>query len=396
MNIISSQSNKKLAFLIPDLIGGGTQRVVLNLIKGLVKYQPMNIDLVVINLAASPPEESFINQIPAPVKIIDLNIGLEHRFKSYIKIILALIKYLNQEKPHLLLSNIPLANFLTIIAQKVTIYPLNNFVIEHSFFLNDTLKIIEQNRKKISKSRTKAELVIPLLMRWLYPQAKGIIAVSKGLAEHIEKTLNLSPDSVKVIYNPVIDEELLLKSEYPIDNDWINPKTEPVFLAVGRLSFQKDYETLLKAFAKFRENNYGKLLILGEGELREKLENLIKEMQLNNDVQLLGFTDNPYAYMSKVDSLILSSLWEGLPTVLIEAMACGCQVIATDCPYGAKEILAAGEYGFLVPTQDILALAKAMEQVLISPKNPEKLRRRAKDFTVEKAVTEYLSFIGLN
>jgi glycosyltransferase involved in cell wall biosynthesis len=303
--------------------------------------------------------------------------------------------YLNQEKPDFLIANIPLANWVTLIAQKLTNRPVKIFLVEHSFFLQDTLKIVKQGNNT-SKSKTNNDLLITPLMRWLYPQAQGIIAVSDSLAQYIKTTLNLKPNSVKVIYNPVIDGELLLKSEYPVNNDWINSKTEPVFLAVGRLSFQKDYETLLKAFAKFRENNSGKLLILGEGELREKLENLIKELQLNNDVQLLGFTDNPYAYMSKVNSLILSSLWEGLPTVLIEAMACGCQVVATDCPYGAKEILAAGEYGFLVPTQDILTLAKAMEEVLIAPKNPEKLRQRAKEFTIEKAVAEYLSFIGLN
>jgi glycosyltransferase involved in cell wall biosynthesis len=391
---MNNKKDPKIALLIPDLSGGGTQRVVLNLLDCLAKNKQINLELVVLNLD-SHHQNFFLNQVPTSVNIINLHTVIEHRIKSYVQIILAIIKYLNQEKPDFLLSNIPLANWLSLVAKKFTNYRVKVFVIEHSFFLQDTLKIVKSNTTT-TKSKTNIELLISPLMHWLYPQAQGIIAVSQSLAQYVETTLDLKPDSVKVIYNPVIDAEMLLKSKYEVDNDWINSQSEPVFLAVGRLSLQKDYETMLKAFAQYKLNNSGKLLILGEGELRTKLENLITTLKLDNEVNLLGFTDNPYAYMSKVNCLILSSLWEGLPTVLIEAMACGCQVIATDCPYGSKEILAAGEYGFLVPTQDISALAQAMGQVLISPKNPEKLQQRAKDFMIEKAAAEYLSFIGLN
>jgi glycosyltransferase involved in cell wall biosynthesis len=389
---MTNQQKKKIAFVLHNLGKGGTQKVVLNLLKVFTNQERFDLELVILSLKSSS-QETLIEQVPKRVNIINLHTVIEHRIKSYVQIILAIIKYLNQEKPDFLLSNIPLANWLSLAAKKLTNYPVKVFVVEHSFFLQDTLKIVKANN---TKSKTNIELLISPLMRWLYPQAQGIIAVSQSLAQYVETTLNLKTDSVKVIYNPVIDAEMLLKSEYEVDNDWINSQSEPVFLAVGRLSLQKDYETMLKAFAQYKLNNSGKLLILGEGELRTKLENLITTLKLDNEVRLLGFTDNPYSYMSKVNCLVLSSLWEGLPTVLIEAMACGCQVIATDCPYGSKEILAGGEYGFLVPTQDISALAQAMEQVLISPKNPEKLQQRAKDFMIEKAAAEYLSFIGLN
>ena len=110
------------------------------------------------------------------------------------------------------------------------------------------------------------------------------------------------------------------------------------------------------------------MLILGDGEeIKKQLEDLIEQLGIGADVCLYGYEANPYAYMSRADVVVLSSRWEGLPTVLIEAMACGCQLVSTDCPYGPQEILAGGKYGRLVPVDDVPALAVAMQQALVSP-----------------------------
>ncbi|NJS16372.1 MAG: glycosyltransferase [Nostocaceae cyanobacterium CSU_2_110] len=174
---------------------------------------------------------------------------------------------------------------------------------------------------------------------------------------------------------------------------WFEKNSPPVFLAVGRLTEQKDFSTLIKAFSLVRKEKLARLIILGEGEARGQLEATIKNLGISEDVLLPGFTDNPYAYMYNANAFVLSSRWEGLPTVLIEAMACGCPVVATDCPSGPQEILAAGKYGELVCCGDVLALSKAMLNVLDNPINSEILTQRTQDFSFDKAVSRYLELI---
>jgi glycosyltransferase involved in cell wall biosynthesis len=168
-----------------------------------------------------------------------------------------------------------------------------------------------------------------------------------------------------------------------------------VFLAAGRLAPQKDFLTLIKAFAIFRQKHIARLMILGEGTERQHLEAEVSLLNIENDVSLLGFTNNPYAYMSKASAFILSSQFEALPTVLIEALACGCQVISTDCPYGPNEILMNGKYGQLIPVGDAQELANAMEKVISNPIDPNLLKFRAHDFNAENAVLEYLKAMNL-
>jgi glycosyltransferase involved in cell wall biosynthesis len=137
-----------------------------------------------------------------------------------------------------------------------------------------------------------------------------------------------------------------------------------VLIAVGRLQIQKDYPTLLRAFAQVRQKRPVRLLILGEGKERPMLEELIKTLGVEEDVSLPGFVMNPFAYMARASLFVLSSRWEGLPTVLIEAMCCGTPVVSTDCPSGPREILREGQYGQLVPVGEPTALARAIETTL--------------------------------
>ena len=164
-------------------------------------------------------------------------------------------------------------------------------------------------------------------------------------------------------------------------------------MAVGRLSEQKDFTTLLNAFAIIRKKSECRLIILGEGEQRKQLEALVDHLQLNDDVQMPGFVKNPYAYMVQADVFVLSSAWEGLVTVLIEALACGTPVVSTDCPSGSSEILEAGKYGRLVPVGDAQALAEAVITTMGENVDPNRLIARANDFTQETSVTQYLSVL---
>jgi glycosyltransferase involved in cell wall biosynthesis len=237
------------------------------------------------------------------------------------------------------------------------------------------------------------------LMRQVYPNADSIVAVSNGVAEDLARFAKLPRDMITTIYNPVVTPELIERSREPFDHPWFLDEDVPVILTVGRLAEQKDHPTLIRAFAKLRAQRHVRLLILGEGgsgrtvdtkrdKKRETLMTLAKELGVAEDVSIPGFTGNPLKYMANADLFVLSSRYEGLPTVVIEALACGCPVVSTDCP-GAVEILEQGRYGRVVPIGDVDSLAFAMAEALrVEPDRPS-LRRRAEDFSAERAVLHY-------
>ena len=202
-------------------------------------------------------------------------------------------------------------------------------------------------------------------------------------------------ENIRVIYNPVVTPELLEKAKEPLDHPWFARGEPPVILGVGRLHLQKDFPTLIRAFALVRQHKPTRLMLLGEGPDRYKLEALIDELGLTNEIALPGFISNPYAFISKASVFVLSSLYEGLPTVLIEAIAVGTVIVSTDCPSGPAEILDSGKYGCLVPVGDIKALSEAILNTLDQPTDSEALRQRAQQFSYETAVNKYLELLKI-
>ncbi|MGG4025966.1 glycosyltransferase, partial [Geobacillus stearothermophilus] len=239
--------------------------------------------------------------------------------------------------------------------------------------------------------------LMPFFMKLFYPMADHVIAVSNGVADDLSKTLNFSRSKIKVIYNPVVTDDLFEKADEEVDHRWFQDKQYPVILAVGRLTEQKDYPTLIKAFYHVRQQRKAKLVILGDGEKREELLNLVKDMGLEQDVDIIGFVQNPYAYMKRCSVFVLSSKWEGLPTVLVEALACGANVISTDCPSGPREILDNGNYGKLVQVGDVEALTESILRCFSGSYDIDldKLLSRSNDFHVEKIAREYIDLFRL-
>lgn len=201
-------------------------------------------------------------------------------------------------------------------------------------------------------------------VKLFYPWADGFVAVSQGVADDLRRFAQLPEVKVHTIYNPVVTDELLASAARTPEHPWLAPGEPPVILGVGRLVGQKDFATLVRAFALVRRTRSAKLIILGEGDKRPELEALVTELGLSDEVSLPGFVDNPFAYMARADTFVLSSRHEGLPGVLIQAMACGCKVVSTDCPSGPREILNNGSLGALVPVGDAGALAEAIVATL--------------------------------
>lgn len=231
--------------------------------------------------------------------------------------------------------------------------------------------------------------------RRLFSHCDGVIANSQGAAQDLRNFLRDPSLEIAVLPNPTVTPDLLRLAHEPVDHPWLQDDVPPVIMGVGRLGRAKDFPTLLKAFALLRKRRVARLLILGQGRQRERLELLSQELGIAEDVCLTGFVNNPYAHLARAKLFVLSSLWEGCPNALIEALALGTPVVATDCPSGPREILADGRYGALVAPGDAEALAAAMVQTLDHPLPAASLRKAVLAYTAENSARAYLRTFGL-
>lgn len=368
-----SSNNHIIGLYVHSLHGGGAERVILNLAKGFVA-QGFNVDLILTKAVGA-----YIDKIPSHVRVIDLQAQKPILLTKSI----ALWRYLRRERPSYLISAVDHLNIAGWMKQ----------------FAGVTTKVIVGVHNTLSvKFKNQSGLLVklkPYLLRLSYLQADGIVAVSKGVAEDLSRITKLPLETIRVIYNPVVTPELLNLAKQKVEHPWFALGEPPVILAVGRLATAKDFPTLIRAFNLVRQHRRVRLMIVGEGENRAELEALVHEMNLEEEVALPGFSDNPYAYMDKAAVFVLSSRWEGLPTVLIEAIAVGTSVVATNCPSGPAEILENGKYGRLVPVGDIQALANAIDATLNHPIAPEILRERAQAFSFERAIEQYLEVLDI-
>jgi len=358
-----------IAFFLPSLVGGGAERVIVNLAQGITE-RGIRVDLV---LAAA--EGPLLDQLPPAVRLIDL--GATRVLRS----IVPLARYLRRERPRVLVSSMGHANLVAVWAARLAGRVVPVIVTEHNTLSQETSR----------QSRLSGKLW-PHLLRTFYPWATTIVAVSRGAADDLARTSGLPRDRVEVVYNPVITPTMMALARQAPDHPWFAAGQPPVILGVGRLTRQKDFATLLRAFAEVRRQRPARLLILGEGEDRPGLEALATELAVADDLALPGFQENALAFMAGSAVFALSSAWEGLPTVLIEALAAGTRVVSTDCPSGPREILQDGRLGALVPVGNAAALAAAILEAMDRPTSvvpPDALT----PFTRDASVDHYLQVI---
>lgn len=232
-------------------------------------------------------------------------------------------------------------------------------------------------------------------IRLIYPLIDQIVAVSEGVAEDTRRIARLPASRISVIRNPVITPELEQQAAEPCPHPWLDIGQPPVILGAGRLERQKDFPTLIRAFAHLPRQPECRLLILGEGGARPSLEALIETLGLRERVALPGFQHNPYAWLARARLFVLSSAWEGSPNVLTEALALGVPVVSTDCPSGPSELLDGGRFGPLVPVGDVPALAEAMARTLARPLPAATLRMAVSEYEQARSARRYLEVLGL-
>jgi len=230
---------------------------------------------------------------------------------------------------------------------------------------------------------------VPNLMRHYFTLADLVVAPSQGVGDDVMAITGLPRSRIAVIHNPVFRPEIVELARRPVNHPWFVDGGAPVVVAAGKLKPQKDFATLLRAFARLRAARPLRLVIFGEGAERAHLEQLVQELGIGADVDMPGYVENPYPYFRNAAVFVLSSAWEGLPNVLIEAMACGCPVVATDCPSGPGEILDQGRIGKLVPVGDASAMAGAIAETLDAPAPREAFVERAQHYSYDGVVADY-------
>jgi len=360
----------RLAVFTANVGGGGAERAMLKLAGGMAAHG-YTVDLVL-----SRAEGEYLGEVPRAVRVVDLDA------RRVLASLPRLVRYLRRERPSAMLTSLNYVNIVALWARRVAGVPTRLVVNEQN-----TLSL------EIPHSPRRRHRLLPGLIRRFYPWADGIIAVSRGAADDLAKTTGLARERIQVVPNPIVTPELRAMAAAPIDHPWFAPGQPPVLLGVGRLTPQKDFGTLIRAFARVRRPDGPRLMILGEGPERAALERLATEAGLNGALALPGRVSNPYPYMVRAGAFVLSSRWEGLPSVLIEALYCGIPVVATDCPSGPREILEGGRHGLLVPVGEVDALADGIGAALAGEVPPPG-EASWRPYEQDEVVGRYLQVLG--
>lgn len=371
----ATEHPRKLALFLPTLDDGGAERVMLQLGASFAA-RGHQVDLVL-----AVPDGPLRSQVPSSVRTVQLDAPRS------IRALPRLVLYLQQERPAALLSTLEHSNVLAIWARLLSRTGVRVVLREAS---------VLPPRLRLSGLRPQ---LLRSLMRRSYGSANALVAVSRSVAESMVDTLGVPPRAVRIIYNPVITDDLHRRAAAAVDDPWFAPGAPPVVLGAGRLVPAKDFSTLLRAFAIVRARRRAHLMVLGQGSEREKLLGLIGELGLQDDARLAGFDHNPFRYMARSAVFATSSLYEGLPGALIQAMACGCRVIATDCYGGSREVLTDSRgrlAGPLVPMHDHEALARGIVDLLDAhARGPSRVDYDLERFREGSTVNEYLEVLGV-
>ena len=405
--IVQKKQTLRIAFLLDSLSGGGAEQVILNLASGFASAG-FTVDLLVCKMKGQ-----LLGQIPSNVTLIRLNsvsslsgmlcalradIGcfklvmatlirlkkVPGNFKS----LPAIIDYLKKNQPAALLSALPKSNISAVLAGSYCRGSTRIAVGMHSHYSAGSQFDKKENSIK--------DAYMLAMMRRYYGRADVVIAVSNGTKNDACEVLELPQDQVAAVYNPVATHDIAELREEAPDHPWLAVGDIPVIIGIGRFVAEKDFPLLLDAFAKVRQERQVRLIFLGgdftahdQRSLKTQLLEQAEQLGVAGDIDMPGFVDNPFAYLSKAGVFVLSSACEGFGNVLVEALLCGCPVVSTDCPGGPAEILENGKYGELVPVGDKRGLADAICRALDAPLNREFLRTRGSEFSVEVSVDKY-------
>lgn len=217
-----------------------------------------------------------------------------------------------------------------------------------------------------------------------------LVAVSGQVRDELKSRLLMNPSKIVVIPNGIDIEEVERLGAEPLAHRWFGGDQPPVVVAAGRLTRQKGFDVLLRAFAVARARRPMRLIVLGKGPEQSRLQALAKQLGVDGDVELSGHVSNPLPYFRRGALFVLPSRWEGLSNVLLEALASGIPIVATRCT-GSAELLDRGRYGSLVNVGDVDALALSVLDALGKERGPNGQLQRAREYDLERTLRSYVT-----
>ena len=324
-----------------------------------------------VDLALAAAEGPFLTEVLSAVRVVDL------RSRGVMKAMGPLARHLRAEHPGAVLAGLEHANIAAVGARMLSFTRTRTVVSTRGV---PTMLAVEAG----ARSR-----VVLGVARVTYRLADAVIANSHGVADDMARHLHLPRERIQVIYNPLDLEAIAARSQAEVAHPFAAPGAAPLVLAVGRLSPLKDFATLVRAFALVRTRRPCRLAILGEGVEGDALAALARELGVTADVAFPGFDPNPFAWMRRAKVFVSSSLSEGCPNALMQALACGTPVVTTDAVGGSAEIVERGRWGRLVRVGDAAAMAEAIEATLAATRHPP-VRERAAAFALPRVARDYL------
>lgn len=358
----------KIAILLNDFSGTGVPRVTLRLAEGLINLG-YDIDIIVLN-----PRGPMRTMIGASTRIVPLNVS------RAVKALPKLISYLRTIRPRAIVAAEDQLGIMAAVACILTRSKARLLVTSH----------VPYSHTNIMRG-IKGQVVFAAL-RLVWRRIDTFSTVSQGLADDMAQETGLPRSEIQVLHNAVVRDEDITRVPDPSIHAFFRSGAK-VIVGIGSLHRRKGFHDLIDAVRIVSAIENVRLIILGEGRERESLQNKISEDGLSHIVDLVGYSSNPYAFLQVADLFVLPSYFEGLPTVLIEALACGCPCVATDCVSGPREILVDGELGILVGVGDYEAMAKAIVTTLNSPIPAGVLQHRAADFTASVVSKQAIKFL---
>lgn len=368
----------KLLLIIPALTRGGAERV-LTYIACFLSKKEYEISLILYEKRGG-----FLEELPKNIHIYDFQ---KRAPWDFVKLVWLTRKVIKETKPDIVLSFLFFSNIVTGLSV---------------LFLKRSFKIIYSERNYLPEylRRIRFGWVKKWLMEFAYRRADRIIPNSKATRTALEKHYNVSSDRLHPIYNPIDLDKVRKKSHEDVAHPFFSGEPKQVIIGVGRLEEQKRFDRLLRAFSRVKDRNESaRLIVLGEGKLKNDLGELVSKLNLNNLVEFVGSKKNPYAWISKADILVLSSDFEGFPNVILESMACETSVVSTDCLSGPGEVIVNGENGILVPPLDEEALADAINRLLndqaLRQRFAEEGKKKVEEFRLEEILPQYEALFEL-
>ena len=364
MSMADPAPPKRIAFFLPDLGGGGAERVALAQIKELVARK-QQVDLLLAFAGGA-----LLSEVPRGVRIVEF--GASRMATA----LFPLIRYLREARPHSL---------------HALMWPLTVVAVVGRMIGSPRTRLMLSDHIALSRHVTAplSRLLLRLTTRIFYPRADVCICVSEDAAKDLRRLSGLPRDAVRVIYNP-LDLPSEIRARPEVTALWGSSKHR--LLTVGSLKHQKNHDLLLRALAQSGLPD-ATLVILGEGELREALEQTARELGIADRVVFAGFDRDPWPFYAAADLFVLSSDYEGFANVVAEALYAGVAVVSTDCPAGPREILDDGKYGRLVPVNSVDELAEAIGSSIEDPVDRDALRARALEISGPRQAAIYADWL---